>query len=63
VNSNHAIFQREWQKMHDGPLRIKVTVEREDGTELYSVYPLTASAHYGDTVEMTMIIGQIELTS
>lgn len=40
-----------------GPLRVKVTLERADGTELMHSYPLDRTVKYGDQVEMKFTVG------
>lgn len=47
-------FQREWQKLRKMPLRIKVTVEQEDGTELYAFDPMPGArpVYVGETVSI-----------
>jgi hypothetical protein len=41
-----------------GPLRVKVTLEREDGTELLHAY-LPRTVRFGDQVEMKFTAGEI----
>lgn len=49
-----------WRRMHDGPLRVKVTIERGDGTELHYFY-LARTVLLGDTVSVEFEVGRVEL--
>lgn len=47
-----------WRTLFAGPLRVKVVVEREDGTELYHVYPLDGqTVEWGQTVHVDFEVG------
>lgn len=47
-----------WRAMFAGPLRVKVIVERLDGTELYHFYPLGSdTVEAGQTVNLEFEIG------
>lgn len=46
-----------WRTLLAGPLRVKVTVERPDGTELYHFYPLDRDVTYGMRVDLAFEIG------
>ena len=46
------------REMFAGPLRVKLTVEMLDGTELYDVYPLgSRTIEYGQSIHIDHEIG------
>lgn len=51
-----------WKTLFAGPLRIKVTIERPDGTELAHFYPLDRDVLYGMRVDMSFTVGDFDLT-
>jgi hypothetical protein len=52
--TNLEQLRAEWRTLSAGPLRVRVTVEREDGTELYHLYPFAGQhLEYGMTISVT----------
>jgi hypothetical protein len=52
------VFNRElWRAIFAGPLKIKVVIERPDGTELYHFYPVSHDVHAGQTVHLDFEVG------
>lgn len=54
------IFNKQvWRSIFAGPLRIVLLVEREDGTELYRMFPLGSEAgvYAGQTVSLDFEVG------
>lgn len=51
-----------WKTLFAGPLRVKVVIERPDGTELAHFYPLDRDVLYGMRVDMSFTVGDFDLT-
>ena len=51
-----------WKTLFAGPLKIKVVIERPDGTELMYFYPLDREVTYGTRVDLAFTVGEIELS-
>jgi hypothetical protein len=51
-----------WKTLLAGPLRVKVVIERPDGTELYHFYPLDRDVEYGMHVDLSFDVGAVELS-
>ena len=56
-NAQKVVSEETLRAAFAGPLRVKVTLEREDGTELVHSYPLDRAVEYGDQVEMKFTVG------
>jgi hypothetical protein len=52
-----------WQTLFAGPLRVKVVIERPDGTELMHFYPLKErTVEYGMKVDIGFTVGEVEFS-
>jgi hypothetical protein len=51
-----------WKTLFAGPLRVKVVIEREDGTELMYFYPLDRTVEYGMIVDLRFTVGEVEFS-
>jgi hypothetical protein len=51
-----------WKTLFAGPLRIKVTIEKPDGTELMYFYPLDREVTYGMRVDLSFTVGEVEFS-
>jgi hypothetical protein len=57
-DTQKVALEENLRAMFAGPLRVKVTLEREDGTELLHSY-LPRTVRFGDQVEMKFTAGEI----
>lgn len=53
-----TVFNRDlWRAVFAGPLKVRVVVERPDGTELYHFYPVDHDVYAGQQVHLDFEIG------